>query len=191
MTVDLITGSLLIMVGWIMVVLYNYAKVLLAEVHNKTVLKNIRERDFIREELLSNTSATRISFFRTHNKNGIPSHYKDYKTTCVRGGRYQERMYRDVLVDTHYTNMLLYIMENPKHYYDFVTALEPDCMLKEYYEVEGIGRSLIFYIKSTNSGVSYVSFAKEDPEPFSREDIAKFKIAVDQVRRLKNIYHNF
>lgn len=191
MNVTLFNSVILMIVGGCMVLLYNYAKVLLAEIHNKTVLKNIRERDYIREELLENTSAERISFFRTHNKDGRPSHDKDYKTTCVRGARYQERMYKDVVVDTQYTEMLLHILNHQDHYYDFITAEEPPCMLKEYYETEGVGRSLIYYIKSTKSGISYVSFAKTDPSAFTKEDRDKFKIAVERVAKLTNLYYSF
>lgn len=172
-------------------ILYRILTEFLYEIHNKIVLKNISKRDKMRLEILYNTSSDFVTFYKTHNREGKASHCKDYKTTCVRGSRSEENSYRDVVMDEHYIDILLSTMDKKNSCYFFETDFEKSCVLKDNFIEYGIKNAAIFYIKSNNSGVFYVIFAKKDSKPFSIEDISKFKEVVKKLRKLKNIYHKF
>lgn len=171
--------------------LYKLISKIIYEVNNKRVLKNIIDRDRVRQEVLDHTSADSVAFFKTHNKEGRPSHLKDYKTTCVRGTKEEENRYRDLVVDENYVSILLTLMDSNKLYYSFRTEDERPCLLKTIFETEGIHRSAIYYIESVNSGIFYVIFSKYSDTEFSDGDLFKFKEAVNKIRSLRNIYYRF
>lgn len=142
----------------------------------------------IMNECINTTEADRFYIFQSHNGSGLPHIGKPYKVSALFGPNlYKDtkRDFQNIVVDQAYTKILKSILET-EGCYKFVTAEEPDSLLKRIYLMEGVNLSRIYYIAVLETGMVYCSIStKEGLDSFSEADLARIEVAI---AKIKSIY---
>jgi hypothetical protein len=102
----------------------------------------------------------RVVVFNGHNGGMLPDPGRPYYVSAIHSSfgegrshdKRPEALYRKILVDTYYVNMLLECYE--KKWVLLDTLKMPDSLLRDFYLSEGVTQSLVFFLKT--SGHSFV-----------------------------------
>jgi hypothetical protein len=125
----------------------------------------------------------RIILWAAHNSGGVPRVgsplYASSLHWVVRKG-YKDRLqnYQQVPVDPFYVSMLLKMHRDS--FYHFQPEGEPECMLKDYYMLEGVTDSYLFFLGIRENQFLYVSIAKYGGK-FTAKDFTTMRIKVQSI----------
>lgn len=128
-------------------------------VHRMQHLNAIQEKMAAIRDL---ETVDRVVIFAGHNSGGLPRAGSRYYTSALhwevkKGFSKDLGEYKDIPVDYAYVKMLLESYEESKVY--FKTEDADPCLLKTYYEVEGVVESVTYYMDISENNFIYMTVA--------------------------------
>lgn len=128
--------------------------------------------------------ADRVMLFGAHNSGGVPRIGSPLYASAIHKSvddvnlaRVQD--YRNVSVDAAYVEMLIAMYSAGR--YHFRTLDHAPCLLRDFYEIEGVTDSYLYFLGIRENQFLYLSAAKYGGE-FSMGELAKMKLQVDHIR---------
>lgn len=168
-------------------------------------LRSIQKIYSIMHEQISETAAERVVIFHGHDSGDIPQagspyyissiywkvrHDPCYHDRCVDVSELDSKThqdisdYKEVPVDGHYIDMLLEIQENGSARIKTDDLPEEDCMIRSFYEMEGVSDSMIIYLGYRKNNLIFMSVATFRDEGFSDDDIVRLKLKSSQIKKI-------
>jgi hypothetical protein len=140
------------------------------------------------EEIVSTSSTERGIIFAGHNSGGIPRPSSSFWVSSIywhaRTPQQEKQLseYQKLEVDSHYISNLLDCER--RGMVVLSTEKMPSCLLKRYYEAEGVQHSIVFFLKIVENKFLYLSVAKYDATPYDEKEITKIDMKVGMIRSL-------
>jgi len=141
------------------------------------------------ESLRDIEAVERVLLFVGCNGGGIPDPTQPYTVVCRYG--WAQDPNKDpasahnfkLLVDRVYCEMLAAVVKNGRVLE--TTSEMPQCMLKKYYEIEGVHQTAIYFlnIDPNSNEMMYASFGSYKRK-FSDKELAKMDVLVDRLRAI-------
>jgi len=133
---------------------------------------------------MRDAGADRVMLFGAHNGGGVPRIGSPLYASVIHKSIDNANMarvqdYRNVSVDAAYIEMLISMYANGR--YHFRTLDHAPCLLREFYEIEGVTDSYLYFLGIRENQFLYLSAAKYGGE-FSTGELAKMKLQVDHIR---------
>lgn len=127
--------------------------------------------------------ADRIVLWAAHNSGGLPRVGSPLYASAVhwvvrKQHRDKWQNYQSVPVDTFYVGMLLKMHQGGEVHFN--PDNEPECMLKDFYTLEGVTDSYLFYLGIRENQFLYVSIAKYSGV-FTYRDILQMRLRVQTI----------
>ncbi|MDH3929833.1 MAG: hypothetical protein OEV22_18035 [Deltaproteobacteria bacterium] len=167
-------------------------------------LRSIQKIYSIMHEMISETASERVVIFHGHDSGEIPKagspyyissiywkvrHDACYHDRCIDVAELDSKThqdisdYKEVSVDSHYIDMLLDIQEQ-----DTVRIKTDDlpaehCMLRSFYEMEGVADSMVIYLGYSKNNLMFMSVATFRDEGFSDDDIIRLKLKSSAIKK--------
>lgn len=138
-----------------------------ANAQKKSLIAGLRtlHEVYLKMERLSAYGAERVVVFGGHNSGGIPRVGSPFYATALHWRVDPKRSpgmadYNELQVDTSYIGMLVHIMQHGSYRFDM--EKDQNCLLRRYYEMEGVKDSVIFYLTCVDNTILYLSCASYD-----------------------------
>jgi len=150
-------------------------------------LKKLGKVYDIMGEIASDTAAERVLIIAGHNQGGLPRPHCDFwasviHSICIRPNALNpSKSYQNIAVDQEYVSMLLEIED--KGFVKLVTAEMPECLLREYYEMEGVAESIICYLGIKENRFFFLSAALYEGL-FDSRQITAIKIKASLIKNI-------
>ena len=130
--------------------------------------------------------ASRAIIFEAHNSGGIPRVTASFYTSAVHWVSNDERdneriaSFIELRVDPAYIRMLQELQS--ARFYHFVTATEPDSLLRRIYEASGVRSAAICDIGIIGNSYFYVSFARTETDLFSPFQLTELQLIAGTIK---------
>lgn len=160
----------------------------------KPVFSNYMEgRVDVRElinRILQRTNFGRVLIFKTTNGGGLPHVGSHIYAKCLFedfDGHYFQSVkddYARVEADQHYEKMIIELAKFKK--VEIRTEAMPPGLLRDIYEREGVGLSIVYFLHQTQNEFYYMSVAvhREQIHVITLDDVIKAKFEIDKIAYL-------
>jgi len=137
------------------------------------------------QDVVATTTCSRVILFAGHNSGGVPRLGSPFYTTAIHSvygeGVLAQTDYKELSVDAHYISMLNDTIRDGRS--DLIVGNLQDSHLKDYYAMEGVTESVIFYLTMKDNCLYYISFATMNEEGFSSIEKTKLELKAASIAR--------